>query len=237
MAIFDSGSPQQLLLKVVLTDYEKWELRNWKAHERCVKKAVEAAEDVESEEDRYDISSTRMWGRRVRGTQTKKRRVASSALSTDKEDYKPPVKFPICFFIEGPRLLAASSPQQGASATPTASFVVIKGPFPHTSDASFSKLLCSNPQYTLCNVNFLVLQSFIQKYNKPTNATEVPLTSEIGYKTLISLVKKKNGNFMVHVFMKPPSKDVVIDLFIQLILLNSHKHRVGPLETRQVLNH
>jgi hypothetical protein len=51
-AIFDSGSPKQLLPKVakkVLTDYEKRELRNRKARERHAKKAAEkAAEDVES---------------------------------------------------------------------------------------------------------------------------------------------------------------------------------------------
>ena len=56
-----------------MTDYEKWELRNWKTHERCVKKAVEQATDgVESEENGDGISSTRKWGRRGRGTQPKK---------------------------------------------------------------------------------------------------------------------------------------------------------------------
>ena len=161
-----------------------------------------------------NISSTRKRGRGGRGTQPKKRRVASSALSTDEEDDEPPVKFPICFFIEGPKPLATPAPRRGASATPTAPFVVIKGPFFHTSDASFSKLQRSIAQHTPCNVDLLVLQSFTWKYDKPANATRVPLTSEMGYETLISSVKKKKGNFMVHVFMKPPSKDVVSDFFI-----------------------
>jgi len=57
------------------------------------------------------------------------------------------------------------------------------------------------------------VQSLTWKYDKPANATQVLLTSEMGYKTLISLVKKK-GDFMVHVFMKPPSKDVVSNYLI-----------------------
>jgi len=72
-AVIDSGSPKQLPPKVakkVLTDYEKRELRNRKAHERRAKKAAEnAAENGESEGD--DVSSTRKWGRRGRGTQPK----------------------------------------------------------------------------------------------------------------------------------------------------------------------
>ena len=217
-AIFDSGSPKQpppKVAKKVLTDYEKRELRNRKAHERRAKKAAEkAAEDVESGGDGDNISSTRKRGRGGRGTQPKKRKVASSALSTDEEDDEPPVKFPICFFIEGPKPLATPAPRRGASATPTAPFVVTKGPFFHTSDASFSKLQRSIAQHTPCNVDLLVLQSFTWKYDKPANATRVPLTSEMGYETLISSVKKKKGDFMVHVFMKPPSKDVVSDYFI-----------------------
>jgi hypothetical protein len=62
-AVFDSESPKQLPPKVskkVLTDYEKRELRNRKARERRAKKAAEkAAEDVESEGDGNDVSSTR----------------------------------------------------------------------------------------------------------------------------------------------------------------------------------
>jgi hypothetical protein len=75
------------------------------------------------------------------------------------------------------------------------------------------------------------VQSFTWKYDKPANATRVPLTSEMGYETLISSVKKKKGDFMVHVFMKPPSKDVVSNYLISLNLINSHKHRDGPPET------
>jgi hypothetical protein len=124
------------------------------------------------------------------------------------------VKFPICFFIEGPRPLVASTAWRGASAANTAPLVITKGPFFHTSDASFSKLQHSIAQHTPCNVNLLAVQSFTWKYDKPANATRVPLTSEMGYETLISSVKKKRGDFMVHVFMKPPSKDVVSDYFI-----------------------
>ena len=51
-AVINSGSPKQPLPKIakkVLTDYEKQELRNRKAHERRVKKAAErAAEDGEN---------------------------------------------------------------------------------------------------------------------------------------------------------------------------------------------
>ena len=110
-AVIDSGSPEQpppKVAKKVLTDYEKWELRNQKARERHAKKAAEkAAEDGESEGGGDDVSSTKKRGGRGRGTQPKKRRVASSALSTDKEDVEPLVKFPVCFFIEGPKPLAA----------------------------------------------------------------------------------------------------------------------------------
>jgi hypothetical protein len=147
-AVINSGSPKQPLPKVakVLTDYEKRELRNWKARERRAKKAAErAAEDGETEGDGDDVSSTRKRGGRGRGAQPKKRRVASSALSTDEEDDEPLVKFPVCFFIEGPKPLAAPTSRRGASAAPTAPFVITKGPFFHTSDASFSKLQRSIP--------------------------------------------------------------------------------------------
>lgn len=105
-AVFDSRSPKQLPPKVakkVLTDYEKQELRNQKACERHMKKAAEkAAEDGESEGDRGDVSSVRKWSGRGRDMQLKKQ-VASSALSTDEDNNEPLVKFPVCFFIDGPR--------------------------------------------------------------------------------------------------------------------------------------
>jgi hypothetical protein len=217
-AVIDSGSPKQpppKVAKKVLTDYEKRELRNRKARERRAKKAAEkAAEDGDSEGDGDGASSTKKRGGRGRGTQPKKRRVASSALSTDEEDDEPLVKFPVCFFIEGPKPLAAPASRRGASAVPAAPFVITKGPFFHTSDASFSKLQRSIAQHTPCNVDLLVVQSLTWKYDKPANATRVPLTSEMGYETLISSVKKKKGDFMVHVFMKPPSKDVVSNYLI-----------------------
>jgi hypothetical protein len=211
VAVGDSGSeqPPPKVAKKVLTEFEKRELRNQKAREKRAKKAAEkAAEEDESEGNGGGISSARKQGGRGRGRQPKKRRIASSALSTDEDD-EPPVKFPVCFFIEGPRPLAAPAPRRGASAAAAAPLVITKGPFFHTSDASFSKLQRSIAQHTPCSVDLLAVQSLTWKYDKPANATRVPLTSEMGYETLITSIKKKKGDFMVHIFMKPLSKDLV----------------------------
>lgn len=213
----ESGSPEPQppkAVRKVLSEYEKRERRNRMARERRAKKAAEkAAEDDESEIE--DISSGSKRSRRGRATQPKKRKVAPSAILTDEEDEEPPVKFPVCFFIEGPRPVAASAPRRGPPAANAAPLVIAKGPFFHTSTASFSDLQRSIAKHTPCNVDLLVVSSLTWKYDKPANATRVPLTSEVGYETLISSVKKKKGDFMVHIFMKPPSKDVVSDYFIQ----------------------
>ena len=180
------------------------------ARERRAKKAAEkAAEDDESESEGVSLGGKRSG--RGRAAQPKKRKVVPSAILTDEEDEEPPVKFPVCFFIEGPRLVTASAPQRGPPAANPAPLVIAKGPFFHTSDTSFSELQRCIAKHTPCNVDLLVVSSLTWKYDKPANATRIPLTSEMGYKTLISSVKKKKGDFMVHIFMKPPSKDVVSD--------------------------
>jgi len=109
----ESGSPKPQppkAARTVLSEYEKRERRNRMARERRAKKAAEkAAEDDKSESEGVSLGGKRSG--RGRAAQPKKRKVVPSAILTDEEDEEPPVKFPVCFFIEGPRLVTASAPR------------------------------------------------------------------------------------------------------------------------------
>lgn len=121
--------PPAKAAKEVLTEYEKRERRNRKAREKRAKKTAEKmTEDGGDDENDGDISSGRKQGKSTGGTRPKKQKVTPAAYLTDEDD-EPPVKFPICIFIEGARPVAAPTSRRGPSTANPALIVITKGPF------------------------------------------------------------------------------------------------------------